>query len=349
MLLEKLKEHKFIFVEILVLILVINLAGYLNKSNRLDIWEFDGSDTQFEVLAARQINNGGNPYKEILDKDLLNNDKYATLLPLYYQYLGLLDRVAQGNFEEIMDIHRDVLFIAQIVGAIAIYLIFKREDKPFVGIVAGTFWIFNRWTLANVMYAKQDIIAIAAMLVSLYFFTNKKTWGYYLAALFFGISLGIKHIGVFISPIFLLPIVYKKLKFREILVYAFLLLIPTFLIGLPIILDSVLGFFYSIMFSFTRAPNHTGDGKYVYHSLVLYEVGVKNNNIIYYVLPRLPLVIFTFSSTILMLLKKIPIFAYCLIGVFVFVALNPTLLEQYFTWIAPLVFLTMIENKVFIS
>ncbi len=346
---EKLKSKKLLFIfEVVVFLLVINFAVFLNKSNRQEIWEFDESDIQFEIFSARQLSSGENPYSKILKGNLLINDKYPTLFPLYYQYLALLDNIGGNYFENTIDMHRQVIFASQVIGAIAIYLIFRREKRYFVGALAAAFFVFNKWTLANVMDAKQDIIAIAALMIALYFFTSKNKKGLYAAAFFYGISMGIKHLGIFVSPIFLIPIIYKKINFRETLVYALLFLVPTIFISLPIILDSPDGFFYSIMFSFTRIPTYK-DGKYVYDSLVLYNVGVENNNIFYYMLPRIPLVIFIGLNSILVLMKKIPIFVYCLASIFIFVALNPTLIDQYFTWITPFVFLTMLENKVFTS
>lgn len=344
-------KYKQLITEIAILILVIYFANYLNQNNRKDIWEFQQADIYFEVKSAQQINNGENPYTTILKGNLLNNNpdqKYSTLFPLYYYYLAYLDKTTGSDFEGIMDLHREIVYVAQIVAAVFIYLIFRRENKPWIGLLAATFFVFNRWTLANIADAKHDVIAIAALMISMYLFVSKNKSHLYLAAFFYGISMGLKHIGLFISPIFLLPVLYKRLNFKETLLYAFAFLLPSIGVGLPLILNSINGFFYSIMFSFTRAPFYE-DGEYVYESLVLYDVGVKNNNVFFYILPRIPLVFFSLFSTVLVLLKKVPIFVYCFAALFIFVAFNPILFDQYFTWITPFIFLAVLENKVFIS
>jgi hypothetical protein len=100
-----------------------------------------------------------------------------------------------------------------------------------------------------------------------------------------------------------------------------------------------------MLFSFTRESSKLNTEFGYQKLLVLYDIGVKNNNILYYLLPRLPLVLFTFLNTALLLTKKLPILLYPFTSLFIFIAFNPVLFSQYFTWIAPLIFLPIINLK----
>ena len=333
------KKRTIFLIEILVLILTVFLIFQVNKSNRKEIWEFDGSDIYYEYNQALRFGSGENPYKRILEHDLLVNRKYATLFPLYYYFLFGIVKLSEFNFETFLDNYRTILYIAEIGVGVFIYLLFKREGKPVAGYLAGTFYMFNRWVIKSIADGKQDTIAIMFLVMAIYFLTSKnkklKIWSFFI----YGISMGIKHIGVFLGPIFILPLIKGDLDLKEFLKGIALFLVPTIGAGLYVIIDSPKAFFYSMLFSFTREPSKA-DVAFGYRDLlVLYNVGVEKNSIFFYLLPRLPLVLFSLLNTVLLWLRKIPIYVYCLTSTFIFIAFNPVLTTQYFVWVVPFIFM----------
>ncbi len=342
-----LATHKYfaLVIEILAFALSFYLVIIVNKSNFKDADHLTTLDIDYEYQQATQIGAGQNPYAKILDYDLLTNRKFATLLPLYYYFLYII--VLAGNFSwyNFALIYSNVLWAAEMFGALAIYFIFRRENKKALGFVAANFFMFNRWTIANISDGKQDVIAIFLLMASIYLLTSKnknaKIWAFFV----YGLSMGIKHIGVFVAPIFLMPLINREFSFKDLLKGAALFLIPTFGVGIPVIVKNPLAFFYSMLFSFTREPSKLGVEFGYQNLLVLYNVGVEKNNIFYYLLPRLPLVVFSALNLVLLWLKKIPTMLYCLTGLFIFIAFNPMLATQYFTWITPVLFLAGLELK----
>jgi hypothetical protein len=112
-----------------------------------------------------------------------------------------------------------------------------------------------------------------------------------------------------------------------------------------VIFKNIPAFFYSMLFSFTREPSKLNTEFGYQELLVLYGANVKNNGVFFYLLPRLPLVFFTLINTSLLLLKKIPPMLYCFTSLIIFIAFNPVLFAQYFTWISPLIFLEALDYR----
>jgi hypothetical protein len=346
---ERIKSKKvlLIIIEVAFLALAFYLVAIVNNNNRREIWEFQGSDIRFEYLHAQRIGAGENIYADILNQDLLTNNKYATLLPLYYYFLHGVVSLTQvdgiPNFEGFMDLHRSILLVAELSTALFTYLIFRREDKHLLGFLSATFLMFNRWIINNIASGKQDVIAIAFLMASLYFFTSKKSRDHIISYFLFGMSLGLKQIGIFLAPIYVMPLLVGRDSIKAFLINMLAFSIPTFVVGLPIIINSPAAFYYSMLFSFTREPNKLNSDFGYRNMLVLYNVGVEKNNIRYYLLPRLPLVVFSFLNFILLLARKIPLYLYCLTSLFIFIAFNPVLFSQYFTWVPPFLFLSALK------
>lgn len=336
----KLNKRAILLIEVVVLIFTIFLINQVNISNRKDVWEFNRRDIHYEYRQALEFGKGRNPYERILEHDLLVNRKYATLLPFYYYFLFFVAKLSHFNFEVFIDNYRQLQYVLEIGMGLVIYLFFRRENKYFLGCVAGTFAMFNRWMIRNIMDGKQDVISIFFLLVSLYLLTSKDKKKMIWSFLFYGISMGIKHIGVFLGPIYLFTLIKGDLDIKDFAKGVGLFLIPTLGASLYLIFDNMAAFFFSMLFSFTREPSKLPSANSGYNNLlVLYNVGVEKNNIIYYLLPRLPLVLFTVFNTLLLWLRKLPIYVYCLTSVFIFIAFNPVLFTQYFVWVVPFIFM----------
>lgn len=300
-------------------------------------------DIYYEYQSAGKIQEGENPYNEILDSNMVENEKYTTLFPLYYHFLAVIRQYSENNFTAFLANFRQILLWSQFAGGVFIYLLFRRKNKKLVGYAAASFYMFNLWTLESFISLKQDLIAIAFLLASFFIFSresNKQKW---LAYLLFGISLGIKHIGIFVLPLYLMPLFFKERKPKDFMVDMVFLSIPIVIPALPFLASNFESFFNSMLFSFTRTPKQ-GDLLFGYGELLVnYSDSGINGTTIDYLLPRLPLLLATTLNILLLATKKIPGSFYLLSSISVFAVFNPVIFPQYITWIPPLLFVGLCD------
>jgi hypothetical protein len=322
--------------EILGLLLLLFLLYKVDSSNfKKASFYFKVQDIYFEYEAAEQIQKGINPYVAVLDSNMVENNNYATMLPLYYQFLGVLYKMADHEFRHFVELYRNILFIFHFLGGFTIYMFFRKLDKKMVGYTAAAIYMFNLWSLESFIFLKQDMIAIAFLLGSFYFFRGKKSW---LSYLLLGISLGIKHIGIFALPLYLTPLLFKEKKLKPFLMDIFFLLIPIVLPAVPFLIDNFKGVAYSMLFSATRTAKYS---KLIfgYHNLLVnYSDSGLNGKMPDFLLPRLPLLVATLMNVSLLFTKRITRAMYLLTSILVFTIFNPVIFPQYFTWIPPFIF-----------
>ncbi len=291
-------------------------------------------DIYYEYIAAKQLQNKENPYNRILEGNMVENDKYATQLPLYFYSLAYLRKVSLDDFSGFIENFRNILFWFHLAGGVAIYAFFRARFQRLLGVSAAAFYVFNVWSLNSFIYLKQDMIAIALLLVSYNLFTSKRyRW---ISYILFGLSLGIKHIGVFVFPLFLTPIVFKedspRIFLRNMFLFVLTILIPT----LPLFIDNPQSFINSMLFSLTREP-FSSEILFGYSELLVnYNSAFDTGTLAQQMLPRLPLLIATLLCFLLLVLKKIPRATFMFLSVLVFAIFNPVIFPQYITWVIPL-------------
>ncbi len=327
-------------IEIVAVLAVFLLAFVVNKSNYVSYQDLASSDIFYEYSSAVNISNGINPYTKILRGSLLSNNKYATLFPIYYYYLLGIAAISKYSFTQFIDIYRYILFGAECLAFIFTYLKFRKINKYMLGFAAASFLILNRWVINNVADMKQDTVAIALLMASLYFIDSKRRLSY----LLYGLSLSIKHLGILIFPLYLLPIVNKEWKWKQSCLNLALVAVPLLLPSIPFIVDNYKAFILSLMFSLTRAPTSAGTtALYGYEKLlVLYGSG-KNFSLLLALLPRLPLLGFSLLNILLLFTKKIPRYIYALFSIVLFITFNPVYFDQYFFWSAPFILYSLTD------
>lgn len=332
---------KVAFLELLPIALIFYFSLTVNKINSAPLSEFNSRrDITLEYYTSLDILVGRNPYNRI-GNDLLRNKKYATLLPLYYFTLSGIMIASNFVFSQFINNFRTILFVFELVGGFFIYLIFRKHKLKLLGFMACAFYILNRWNIDNIHDLKQDVIAIAFIMASLYFFNKKQRLSY----LLYGMSVGIKHIGIFIFPIYLTPLLFKERSVKDFLVDVGILLLPIVGPALPYLLDNPVSFIFSMLFSFTRAPVSNGTVPFGYDKiLTMYNpTGLGFLTIPYYMLPRLPLIIFTLCNIYLLIKKAIPRSFYVFSALLIFVTFNPVIFDQYNVWLTPLFFYSITD------
>lgn len=327
--------------EIIAIGLLFYVVRVVNKANYTPTNWGKKPDIYYEYNAAVDIGNGLNPYKKVLEGNMVWNDKYATLFPLYYYFLLGIVTFSKNIFIDFYHNFGKALFFFEFVAFIFTYLQFARHNKRFLGFMAGAFLVLNRWTIASISSSKQDMIAIAILMGSFYFLDKKPK----LAYLLYGFSLGIKHLGIFFAPIYLLPLIEKKVKMKDFILNVLLISLPLLIPSIPFVIDNFKSFFLSIMFSFTRSPESDTGVLYGYQKLLtLYNPSNYNNvSTFTLLLPRLPLVLFSLLNIFMLFTKRIGKYFYVLFAVMIFISFNPVYFDQYLLWLTPFIFYSIVD------
>lgn len=298
-------------------------------------------DIYYEYQAAKQLQEGENPYNRILEGNMIENDKYATQLPFYFYFLAFIGKISKNNFSEFLENFRLILFCFHLAGGVFIYLLFRYINKLFIGYCAAVFYMFNVWSLNSFMYLKQDMIAIALLIMSFYFFRNKTyRW---ISYVLFGLSLGIKHVGIFVFPMYFTPIFFKEDSFKRFSLNILLLLSTILIPSTPLLIDNSLSFVNSMLFSLTRSP-HSSEIIYGYSELLVkYNPSFNTGTLFQQLLPRLPLFIASILCLSLLLLRRIPLSTYFFFSILVFAIFNPVIYPQYITWVTPMAMISLVD------
>lgn len=342
MLKKSLLKNKSIILELAGFIFIALLLAKVDFSTDNDAeFYYEKEDIYYEYQAAQDIQDGKNPYLRILSSDMLENDKYATQFPLYFYFLGFVNNLAHNDFSGFLEIYRAILYCFHLAGGVFIYLIFRRVNARLIGFCAAFFYMFNVWSLNSFLFLKQDMIAIALLLLSFNFFKTKShRW---LSYVLFGLSLGVKHIGVFALPLYIYPVFVGEdsvKKFSNNLLLLFItLMLPTF----PLFLDSPESFYKSLLFSLTRSPS-TSEVLYGYNNLLVnYNPTIDKGTMFDKLLPRLPLLVAFVLGALLLFTKKIPPSKYLFVSILIFAVFNPVIFPQYITWIPPLALIAFVD------
>jgi hypothetical protein len=318
-------------VEALLLILPAILAIKVNTENIKELGS--RTDIAVEFKAAIDIANGANPYSRITEDDLVRNKKFATLLPAYYYFLLIIAYAGNFDFHDYIQLFRIIVFGSQLIGAGYLYLLFRERGFRALGILAVSFYLLNRWSIDNISDLKQDTIAIMFLLMSLYYFRKNLSASFFL----YGMSLGIKQIGVFVLPVYLTPLIYGTVTLKQYIKHVLYLLIPTLGPALTFIFLDFKTFFLSMIFSLTRAPVSSSNVGYGYESIFIKynPTGIRLLTPFFYLLPRTILISVTLLNIFMLLTKKLRPSFYIFVSFLTFATFNPVVFDQYMAWVTP--------------
>jgi len=344
------KDKLLFLLQIVAIVTLFYFVRIVNKANYSPTNWGNKPDIYYEYNAAVDIGNGVNPYNKVLEGNMVWNKKFATLFPLYYYFLLGIVTLSKSVFIDFYHNFGKVLFLFEFISFLFVYLQFARYNKKLLGFAAGAFLVLNRWTISSISGSKQDFIAIAILLASFYFLEKKPR----LAYLLYGFSLGIKHLGIFFSPIFLLPLILKERKIKDFAIDILVMSLPILIPSLPFIFDNLRSFFLSIAFSFTRAPESDNGILYGYQKLLtLYNTqNYDNLSTFTLLLPRLPLVLFSLLNIFMLFTRRIGKFSYVLFAILIFISFNPVYFDQYLLWMTPFIlysgadYFKIQENKI---
>jgi uncharacterized membrane protein len=314
-----------------VCLLVILLAG---TAVNVRFWktETKGEDIYYAWVEGGRILNGENPYARVLTGNMQENNKYATYFPLFYELSALTEWAGLRDYVPWIGLWRTIFLAFNLAIAAALFLLIYPRGKLLAAIFAAAFWLFNRWTLHVALIAHLDFVPIFLLIASLGLFRKHR-----LAALIlFSLSLGVKQIGIFLTPLYLVwtwrAAAVKGEPLKETLLAALVIASVPILTALPFLIWNAEGFAKSMLFSVTRIPvDHFGT---VSIDALLGWRGLPG---------KLPMLALLLLITALAWRDKIGRYTGALFGMATFVNYNAVLFPQYLVWVVPFVPLVMCD------
>jgi hypothetical protein len=260
------------------------------------------------------------------------NDKYATYLPLFYEFSFLVQLLGREGFHGWLDIWRSIFVLCCLGTGALLFLPFWQAELEWIGVFAAAFWLFNRWTLTVISIVHLDFLAIVFLVGSLLAFPRSPRLG----LLLYSVSLAFKHIAIFLLPLYLIWIWYLSDKDRWHEVLKSLLLIGSIplLSSIPFLIWNAKGFLLSIFFSLTR---------FAFSSFAAYSLDdfMDWNGI----LARLPMLILFICVYWFVFLRQIGKFTGAFLIMSIFIGFNSVLFVQYMVWLVPLTLLLILDLK----
>lgn len=287
-----------------------------------------GEDIYYIHKDAQTIAQGQNPYTRTLSGNMKDNDKYATYFPLFYE-LGAIP-IALGMKE-----YRHWLMFWQVIMAFFLagcgFLLFHMlRTRTHMGLALFFlfFFFFHRWIINIGLIAHIDLIAVFFLLLSLsYLEQNFKK-----ALLWFGVSLAIKQIAIFLAPLYLVWAWHRhpgwKYQLKSTLIAASVPLV----VSLPFLLDNFKAFVYSVLFSATRRPVANFEAK-------SFDALVGMGGLV----AKLPMLGLMTAAFVLAYKKIIGPYTSVFMVMMIFVGYNSVFFKQYFAWTIALLPLVMID------
>lgn len=326
---------------VLILLLAILTSGVLVN---LRIWDYPSprqEDIYYTYLDGQRLIQGENPYARILSGDMRVNEKYSTYFPIFYGLSGLVQRLGLEDFSDWLAFWRVIFMLFNLSIALLLFWVIggaptatnERTDRGrWVALAAfsALFWLFNRWTLHVSRTADIDFIPLFLLLLSLYLFPRHRI----ISFLLLGLSLGVKQMGIFLVPLYLIWTWQGggEHRFRAVITAVFWIAAIPLIAALPFLAWNSEGFIRSIAFSATRDPSVAFE---VYSLDTLLGIfGLRGK---LFMLALLALLYWAAGK------EKIGAYTAALLVMGVFVFFNSVMFTSYLIWLVPLMTLAAVD------
>jgi len=295
--------------------------------------EIEEQDIYLVYKEGRNLSQGENPYARAAETEEIRwNSELPTYLPIIYYGSWLTHEMGFTKIFPWLGVWRRVFLFFNLATA---YLLFNtshhRYKATVLGIFAALFWLFNRWTLHVTTIYHFNFIPIFFLVLSLSLLPKRKIVAY----LFFGLSLGLKHNAIFLTPIFLIWAWQesKEKPIQSVLIAGLTIASVPLLASLPFIILNPEGFFKSLLISLTRFPET--------------QLGVLSLDAFmgWIGLPaKIPMLVMLFITYWMAWRGKLKPFTAGLLVMLVFVNFHSILFRHYMAWVIPLLPLTVAET-----
>ncbi len=314
-----------------LLLLFLVLAGILDAA--IPHPDLTDQDIYYSYLEGRRLLHGNNPYGRILHGDMVNNDKYATYFPVFYELSFLTQKLGLVAFEPWFALWMVVFIVFELAIAVLLFWALLRCGLPWGGLFAAGFWLFNRWTLQVLQIGHLDFLPIFFLLLSLELLPRKK----WLALFFFSLSLGLKQIAIFLAPLYLIWLwqATEGQRVRDLLIGMGVIASVPLVSSIPFLAWDARAFVLSILFSTTRSAFDTSQfpaavGAFAGGNALVSRIAML----------ALMLILFAFAWR----MRGVH-YAFAFLVMLVFVSFNPVLFVQYILWLIPLALLLLSDLR----
>lgn len=309
---------------ILVLALVPLTLCYATLAKRDTV----GQDVYYIWVEGKRILDGENPYDRILQGNMRDNDKYPTYFPVYYLLSALTQAAGLRDYNAWIIFWRIIFDAFHVAIGLLIFIIFRFHRMIFLGVFGALFWWFNRWSLEVIRLTQTDLVPLFFLLLSLYWFERRQN----ISLVLFGLSLGLKQIGIFMLPIYLIWVWQREASVKRVLFGLLLISSIPLVASAPFLVWGPEGFARSILFSATRrSVNH-------------FRVPAVDVRFGWVGFPaRIPMLVLLLMLYVGVWQQAIRRFTAALLTMAVFIAFNPVLFVQYLVWAVPFFPLTICD------
>jgi len=282
-------------------------------------------------LEGVRLARGENPYARILQGNMRENQKYPTYFPVIYLCSAALSLTAGPRYRDFQLLWSPVCVLSHFaIGLLLLYALGRRCGTLY-GVLAAIFWALGRWPLAAMTGEFPDPPAILVFGLSLVTYQRRPRT----ACLLFGLSLAIKHLALFVSPLYLIWEYHRGDRedaWQRVIVALLLVMAIPAILSLPFVLWGPEGFARSIMFSGTRlAMDSVGAGS------IDARIGVEGP------LARIPLLLMMFLLYGMTFRGVLKFWGSATLCLAIFLAFNSVFFPVYFCWLMFLVPLAVVE------
>ncbi|RPJ52240.1 MAG: hypothetical protein EHM21_00705 [Chloroflexi bacterium] len=303
------------------------------------MWKYstDREDISFLYLDGHRVLFGENPYVRVLEGDMRDNNKYTTYFPAFIELSFVTQRYYFREYGVWLALWRWIFLLCYLGMIILLFWWGKSVQAPLLAIFSALLWTFNRWTLYLQQVSGMDILPIFCLLISLYLLTRKHALARWGSWAFFGLSLALKQIAIFLFPLYLIYEYHRaeNHKLRQVLVCAASIVAIPLLSSLPFMVQNLNGFLLSILFSLTRSSQQFPPSAL---SLDMF-LGLAD-------LPaRIPMIVLMLAiyAAAWQYANRVKINTSSMLIFLIFVSFNPILFNQYVPWFILLIPLALFE------
>jgi hypothetical protein len=320
---------------ILVLALVL-LIGAAAVAMHMSLWQDENTGRDIESIydMSRELGGGVNPYERILPGQR-SDGKYAIYLPLFYIFGALLQKLGAADYGAWLGVWR-VANLASLLGIGALLFgALYRRGLLLAAFFALLYWLFSRWTLYITVNAQIDLPAVLCLVASMLLFrTHRRS-----ALLLLGVSLALKHVAIFIAPLYLCWAWQDARQDRlwHVARTAIWIAALPVAISLPFVFWHPEAFRDSMIYSLSRgAGNHfkVASLDELLRGMYPSYTGVPTR------IPLIGLMLLIYAGA---LRRQIPMFIGALFVMAVFIDFSSVVFRQHLTWLVPMVPLALCD------
>ncbi|RME06655.1 MAG: hypothetical protein D6803_05925 [Anaerolineae bacterium] len=301
-----------------------------NRDGKFDLEE---QDIHAVYTEGGRLSRGINPYARVLEQggDMQWNLTFPAYLPVMYSLSALVEGLGVRDYLDYLSVMRWFFLAANLgIAYLLFYIPYHRYNAIFFALFGALFWLMDRWVVHITMIYHFDFLALLPFLLSLALWPKHRR----LALVLFGISIAVKHMAIFMAPVFLIWAWQEQRQpsLTRLLADALLMGAAPLIISLPFMVWNLEGFFKSLLISLTRvAESHFGVPDF---ATVFSLQGVS---------AKLPMFGLFALVYILAWRGKLRPFAAGLLIMAAFLDFNAVLFRHYMLWTVPLIPLAACE------